>query len=158
MSLALDAKLLAEMHEHLCRAYPEEGCGVLLGREADGRRRVAGIVESENHLDRSRHHRYLIAPEQLLEAEREGRRLGLEVLGFFHSHPDHPAQPSAFDLEHAWPYYSYVITKVSGGRIAETRSWRLAEDRSRFEPETLELGPGTAPSGASARLERGEAR
>ena len=139
MSLALDRDLLREMHEHLGRAYPEEGCGVLLGREADGRRRITRVIGFENRLEASRRNRYVIAPEQLLQAEREARALELEVLGFFHSHPDHPAQPSAFDLEHAWPYYSYVIVSLHGGRVADSRSWRLADDRAGFLPETLEL-------------------
>jgi len=66
------------------------------------------------------------------------------VVGFFHSHPDHPASPSAFDLEHAWPYYSYLIVSVGRGRVADARAWRLATDRSRFEPETLEPSPAEA--------------
>ena len=61
------------------------------------------------------------------------------MLGIFHSHPDHPALPSAFDLEHAWPYYSYVIVSVLQREVEETRAWRLAADRSRFDPERLEL-------------------
>jgi proteasome lid subunit RPN8/RPN11 len=63
------------------------------------------------------------------------------VLGFFHSHPDHPARPSAFDLEHAWPYYSYLIVSVVDGKVAGIASWRLAADRTRFDPEPLEPMP-----------------
>jgi proteasome lid subunit RPN8/RPN11 len=63
-------------------------------------------------------------------------------VGFYHSHPDHPAEPSSFDLEHAWPYYSYLIVSVRDGRVADARSWRMAPDRSRFEPETLEITTG----------------
>jgi proteasome lid subunit RPN8/RPN11 len=139
--LRLRAEHSARIHAHLCDAYPEEGCGVLLGRDADEARAVERVVPFENRREDERHHRYLIAPEQLLLAEQEGREAGLDLVGFFHSHPDHPASPSAFDLEHAWPYYSYLIVSVEGGRVADARSWRLAADRSRFEPETLEEMP-----------------
>src|SRR5437867_11965312 len=126
---------------HLARAYPEEGCGVLLGRDADGARIVERVLPLENRNAGSRRNRFLIAPEQFLAADRLAREAGLDVMGFFHSHPDHPAVPSAFDLEHAWPYYSYLIVSFEHGRIAEFRSWRLAPDRSRFEPETLVVVP-----------------
>ena len=142
MTLALRGPETAEVHAHLLRAYPEEGCGVLLGRELDGRRLIERVVGFENQREDSRHNRYLISPEQFLAAEMQGRELGLDVLGFFHSHPDHPARPSTFDLEHAWPYYSYLIVSVLAGRVADWRSWRLAEDRSQFEPEPLELSAG----------------
>ena len=78
-------------------------------------------------------------------AAAKARAAGLDVVGFFHSHPDHPARPSAFDLENAWPFYSYLIVSVERGRAADSRSWRLAEDRSAFEPETLEILPEADP-------------
>lgn len=144
MSLRLRAIHTEQVHAHLCRAYPEEGCGVLLGRDEGAMRTVERVAEFENQREDSRRNRYLISPEQLLTVEREAREEGLDVLGFFHSHPDHPAMPSAFDLEHAWPYYSYLIVSVEQGRVADARAWRLAPDRSRFEPETLERPPAEA--------------
>ena len=147
--LRLSAPDEARIHAHLARAYPEEGCGVLLGRDGDGARLVERVLPSENVRGDSRTNRYLIAPEQFLAAEREAREAGLEVVGFFHSHPDHPASPSAFDLEHAWPYYSYLIVSVEQGRVADTRSWRLAADRSRFDAEPIEPSPAPAPSGGT---------
>lgn len=146
MTLIVSADSRDRMHAHLCAAFPEEGCGVLLGRDDGARREVAAVIGFDNRRQDSRHNRYLIAPEQFLAAEREARARGLDVVGFFHSHPDHPALPSAFDLEHAWPYYSYVIVSVVAGQVADTRSWRLADDRSRFETETLEDAAGEAPS------------
>lgn len=137
--LRLRAKHTEIVHSHLCRAYPEEGCGVLLGRDLGGDREVERVVGFDNVREDSRHNRYLIAPEQFLAAEREARRLGLDVIGFFHSHPDHPSRPSAFDLEHAWPFYSYLIVSVERGRVKDAHSWRLTDDRSRFETEDLEL-------------------
>lgn len=143
--LRLRAKHTQIVHTHLCRAYPEEGCGVLMGREAGGERQVEQVIGFDNVREDSRHNRYLIAPEQLLAAEREARRAGLDVIGFFHSHPDHPSRPSSFDLEHAWPWYSYLIVSVERGAAKDARSWRLAEDRTRFEPEELLLAaPGEA--------------
>jgi proteasome lid subunit RPN8/RPN11 len=138
MSLRIAAAHATRIHEHLCRAYPEEGCGVLLGREAAGVRDVERVIELDNQRGDSRHNRYVIAPEQFLSAEKDARAAGLDVLGFYHSHPDHPARPSGFDLEHAWPWYSYVIVSVEQGRLGDVRSWRLRDDRAAFEPEPLE--------------------
>jgi proteasome lid subunit RPN8/RPN11 len=138
VSLRIGAQTLAHIHAEMSLAYPEEGCGVLLGRDADPTREVVRAVTLVNTLEDARHRRYAISPEQFLAAERAAREAGLDVVGFFHSHPDHPAQPSAFDLEHAWPWYSYVIVSVAHGRAADTTSWRLREDRSAFEPETIE--------------------
>jgi len=144
MSLRLRAIHTGRVQAHVCGAYPEEGCGVLLGRDEGAMRTVERVVEFENRHEDSRRNRYLISPEQLLAVERQAREEGLDVLGFFHSHPDHPATPSAFDLEHAWPYYSYLIVSVEQGRAADARAWRLVADRSRFEPETIEESPAEA--------------
>lgn len=127
------------VHSHLCRAYPEEGCGVLLGRETAGRREIEQVIGFDNVREDSRHNRYLISPEQFLAAERQARTAGLDVIGIFHSHPDHPSRPSAFDLDHAWPWYSYLIVSVEQGEVKDAHAWRLTDDRSRFEPEDLVL-------------------
>jgi proteasome lid subunit RPN8/RPN11 len=133
------AALMRAIHAHLTAAYPEEGCGVLLGRDHAGGREVVRVLGFDNRREDSRANRYLIDPEQLLAAEREARAAGLDVVGIFHSHPDHPARPSGFDLDHAWPYYSYLIVSVARGRVADQTSWRLREDRSGFDPETLDV-------------------
>ena len=145
MSLRVAAEHDARMREHLAAAYPEEGCGILLGEESDGTRTVIEVAALDNRREDTRERRYLITPEQFLGAERRARVAGLEVLGFFHSHPDHPAEPSAFDLEHAWPYYSYLIVSVRGGTPREAASWRLADDRTRFVPEPLLVDRPEAP-------------
>ncbi len=139
MTLRLRAQETEQIYAHLSRAYPEEGCGVLLGRDRGDAREVARAVPIQNRREDSKHNRYLIAPEQFRAAEREARDAELDVVGFFHSHPDHPARPSSFDLEHAWPFYSYMIVSVERGQATDMRAWRLAEDRSGFEPETLEV-------------------
>lgn len=148
--LRLRTKHTEIVHSHLCRAYPEEGCGVLLGREREGVRETERVIGFDNVREDSRHNRYLIAPGQFLAAEREARAAGLDVIGFFHSHPDHPSRPSAFDLEHAWAWYSYLIVSVERGAVKDAHSWRLADDRSKFEPEDLVLDWHDA---ASARKE-----
>lgn len=148
MTLVLSGGDAERMHAHLARAYPEEGCGVLLGREAeDGVRRVSRVLPLENVRGEERTRRYLIAPEQFLAADREARAAGEDVIGFFHSHPDHPARPSGFDLEHAWPWYTYVIVGIAQGRVDATTAWRLADDRGAFEPESIEMAlPGPSPT------------
>ncbi len=157
MSLRLKTSQFREVEALLERAYPEEGCGVLIGRAGDRGHEVERVLEFENVQEDTRQRRYLIAPEQLLRAERDAREQGLDVVGFFHSHPDQPARPSAFDLEHAWPFYSYLIVSVAGGRTAGARSWRLAEDRSRFDPETLDIAAdGGIEAPAAAREARGK--
>jgi len=159
MRITMSARESERIRAHLCRAYPDEGCGVLIGRDGDGAREIVGIVALENRVKDSLHNRYLVAPEQFLAAERAARGAGLEVIGFFHSHPDHPARPSTFDLQHAWPYYSYLIVSVTRGEAGDARSFRLAEDRSRFEEETVEVRvtDGERPA-ATDRLEEREER
>ncbi len=139
MTLRLRSASTAYLHSELCRAYPEEGCGVLLGHDDGADRIVERVIALPNAGDMTRDRRYVIAPDAFVRVEREARAAGLEVVGFYHSHPDHPAQPSAFDVEHAWPYYSYVIASIERGRPGATTAWRLAADRSRFEPETIDL-------------------
>jgi proteasome lid subunit RPN8/RPN11 len=133
MTLYLSSALLKEIHANGAAAYPEEGAGLLLGHAEGDRREVAAIRRMANaREDAARHHRYLITPQEMLRNEQEAARLGLEVIGVFHSHPDHPNRPSEFDREWALPWYVYVITAVQAGRAVESRCWQLREDRSEF--------------------------
>jgi proteasome lid subunit RPN8/RPN11 len=118
-------------------AYPHECCGVLLGRFDGEDKLVEEIRELGNEREDSRHNRFLITPETLFRCEREARALQLDIIGFYHSHPNAPARPSEFDREHAWPTYSYVIVSVHDGRSEDLTSWVLVGDRSRFEAEPL---------------------
>ncbi len=138
MALEITAELLTAIERHGEAAYPHEGCGILLGRVEGDTRIVTEIlpVENQREVD-ARHNRYLIPPDAVADSEEIAERRGLVVIGFFHSHPDHPARPSAFDREHAWPWYSYVITSVEHGRASGSRSWRLLDDRSQFVEEEL---------------------
>ena len=134
--MLLPQNLLDRIHAHGEEAYPEEGAGFLLG--ADGR--VEEIVPLPNaREDAARHNRYLITPQDYLKAEDEADRLGLSLIGVFHSHPDHPNRPSEFDREWAQPFFSYIITSVDKGRAVASRSWKLAEDRSKFIEEEIQI-------------------
>jgi proteasome lid subunit RPN8/RPN11 len=136
--LRLSKDVLKQIHAHGEQAYPEEGAGFLLG--ADGSERaVKTIVPLANSReDAARHNRYLITPEDYIEAELEADRLGLSLIGVFHSHPDHPNRPSEFDRDWAQPFFSYIITSVDSGKAIESRSWRLLEDRSQFVEEKIQ--------------------
>jgi proteasome lid subunit RPN8/RPN11 len=126
--------------------YPHECCGFLLGEWSDQAKRVRDVRPAENARSDSPHNRYLIPPEAFLHAEKEARERSLEIVGFYHSHPDVEARPSAFDRDHAWAGYSYVIVRVRGGAPRETRSWELLPDRSEFVEESLSIVEAPAAS------------
>ena len=136
MTLAISKELLDQIHAHGEKAYPEEGAGFLMGKDGQ----VEHILRLENSReDGARHNRFLIGPEEYLKAELMADKLGLSLIGVFHSHPDHPNRPSDYDREWAQPFFSYIITTVNGGKAIESRSWKLVEDRSQFEEETIEF-------------------
>ena len=137
MTLRVSQRLMGTIHREGERAYPGECCGVLAGQPGEIKqvRRLMPVVNRRA----ADPHRYLIAPEDLQRVEAEVRLDSLEVLGFYHSHPDHPAAPSAFDAEHAWPWYSYLIVRIDRGRAVEATSWQLAVDRSAMLPESLDV-------------------
>lgn len=140
--LRLSQRQLDEIRKIAEQTYPHECCGILAGSWRDGAKTVRRCREAENQrLDR-RANRYLIAPQEIYQLEKELRGSGDEIVGFFHSHPDVGAVPSEYDREHAWPWYSYVIVAVRQGRAGEVHSWRLSEDRMTFESEPLEVVSG----------------
>ena len=122
------------------QTYPHECCGMLLGKMYDKIKVVEAVKALDNARTDSQENRYLIPPHEVLQGEREAHRSGLEVIGFYHSHPDEVASPSDYDLENAWPWLSYVIVSVIQGQAAEFRSWTLRDDRSRFDPEEILSG------------------
>jgi proteasome lid subunit RPN8/RPN11 len=140
MSLEISPALLDSIHRHGEESYPEEGAGFLLGAADGERRQVRAILPLDNSREaEARHNRYLLTPQDFLRGEQEAARQGLDLLGVFHSHPDHPNRPSEFDREWAMPWFSYVITSVQAGRAAGSCSWRLEEDRSSFFEEAIEV-------------------
>ena len=133
MGLQLKPQVDAAIRAHGAETYPNECCGALIGRAGS----VTQTLALPNMTDEGPRRRFLVTPNDYREAERRAGEVGGELLGFYHSHPDHPAQPSEYDLDHAWPSFSYVIVSVRGGVSGDMTSWRLREDRSAFDQEDL---------------------
>ena len=137
--IALSEQHLGEIRAHGERDYPFECCGLLLGSFAQNGRKV--VLEtypiSNAREEEAKRNRFLIQPEELLQGERYAREKGIDVIGFYHSHPDSPAVPSQYDLDHAWPTYSYIIVSVSSVRAEDLRSWEMEVDRTRFNTEEI---------------------
>ncbi len=131
-----------EIATHAERDYPYECCGLLLGSfGADGTKLVAETYPISNaREEEAKRNRFLIRPEELMRGEKYAARKELEVLGFYHSHPDHPAVPSQYDLEHAWPVYSYIVVSVRAAQAEDLRSWEMEFGRSRFNEEEIVKG------------------
>jgi proteasome lid subunit RPN8/RPN11 len=138
MKLEIPKSILDQIHDHGAAAYPEEGAGLILGHSQDNTRVVKAILGLNNaREDAARHNRYLLTAQDMLKGEQEAARLGLDIIGVFHSHPDHPDRPSEFDREWALPWFSYLITRVDQGVAISSRSWRLTDGRDEFYEETL---------------------
>ena len=130
---------LDEIREHGVRDYPYECCGLLLGRfDEDGKTVKETFPISNAREESAKRNRFLITPEELMRGERYARSRDLEVVGFYHSHPDSPAVPSKYDLDHAWPAYSYIIVSTAEGQSTDLFSWEQEADRSRFNEEKIE--------------------
>jgi proteasome lid subunit RPN8/RPN11 len=138
VSLRLSESLADEIRRHGEAAYPAECCGALVGRLEGEAKEVVRLAPAVNRRTDDPH-RYLIAPDDLRRLDADVRAAGLDIVGYYHSHPDHPAAPSAFDADHAWPWYSYVIVRIDQGRGAELASWVLADDRPHMLPESLDV-------------------
>jgi proteasome lid subunit RPN8/RPN11 len=132
---------LKRLEDHLEAAYPDEGAGFLLGSINGEGFVVEDVLPLENSWSEgSQANRFQLAPADSMKAELTAAQRGLDVIGVFHSHPDHPAEPSQWDLAWAsWPNFSYLITTVAEGTAARTRAWRLLEDRSAFTEDELEI-------------------
>lgn len=123
---------------HGRESYGDEACGALYGELGERGKRVVRAAPLPNARSDERHRRFVVTAEDYRRCEAEAARSGLALLGFYHSHPDHPAYPSDFDRDHAFPFFSYVILSVSRGEPGEMRSFVLSEDRRQFAEETLE--------------------
>jgi proteasome lid subunit RPN8/RPN11 len=121
------------IRRHGEETYPHECCGALVGSGGV----IASAVALPNTTDEGPRRRFLVRPSDYQMAERRAGELGAELLGFYHSHPDHPARPSQFDLDHAWPNFAYVIVSVVSRRAADMTVWFLQDDRSRFDEGEL---------------------
>ena len=141
-TIILDQRVILEMHSHASSTYPEECCGLLLGKFEDGstRKLVNGSKRMENVFEKEeRYYRYTIDPMKYMDAENEAASMNEEIVGIYHSHPNSPAKPSLFDMNHAWPSLSYVIVEVREAKPVNTKSWILKEDRTDFLPEDMKI-------------------
>src|SRR6266700_483470 len=138
--IRIDEKNIEAITSHAVRDYPHECGGILIGRfEVDGKKTVVETLPLENaREEEARHNRVLILPVDVLRAEKYAREQNLDVIGYYHSHPESPAVPSQYDLDHALPVWSYVIASVIGGKVVEILSWEMENDRSKFNAEDIE--------------------
>jgi proteasome lid subunit RPN8/RPN11 len=140
MILKISRQVLQQIRDQGVRSYPEEGAGLILGTVSGEVRMAHLLVPMENRYNpNGRRTRYRIDPMDMLSGEQEAARLGLDVIGIFHSHPDHPPEPSEFDKTWALPWYSYVITSIDRGEPGKSRSWRLSEDREQLDEEEIQV-------------------
>ena len=137
MPLKIGRGDVGHIHQHAKEAYPEECAGALVGMDVGEIKIVVDVWRAQNTHEDERSRRFLIEPLQIKEFEERARERDMDLLGFYHSHPDHPAKPSEYEREHAWPYYSYVIAAVAEDRVEGLRSWVLKEDRSGYEEEQI---------------------
>ena len=137
----LTKEQIAEIERHGERDYPHECGGLLIGRfdAATNEKSVVELLPMDNASDEeTRHNRVLIVPKDVMRAEKYARSLKLDVVGFYHSHPDDEAIPSQFDLDHALPVWSYIIVSVRTGKAVDLRSWEMENDRTKFNEEKVE--------------------
>jgi len=134
IGLALGSGIEDAIRAHAREAYPHECCGSLVGRDGA----VHATCALPNTTDEGPRRRFLVRPDDYKAAESDARARGLDLLGFYHSHPDHPARPSQYDLDHAWPFFSYVIVSVTDDGTGALTSWRLRDDRTAFDEEPID--------------------
>lgn len=149
--LGLNHELAERIRAHGAETYPHECCGALLGRDLDAakgagetdapapNREILAVFPLLNRREDSPRNRFSVSPQDVLDAEKAARERGCEVVGWYHSHPDHPARPSQYDREHAWPWYSYIIVSVRNGAPQEMTSWRLDVERAEFSEEGIAI-------------------
>jgi proteasome lid subunit RPN8/RPN11 len=144
--LRIGEELMRRIHAHGRETYPHECCGALLGREGESSRAVLDLLPLANRRDDSPRNRFEVTADDVRLADKTAREKNLELIGWYHSHPDAPARPSEYDREHAWPWYSYIIVSVEKGEPRDTTSWRLRDDRSAYDSEAIESVTRSASS------------
>jgi proteasome lid subunit RPN8/RPN11 len=137
-TLRIAEDLMRGIHAHGVETYPHECCGALLGRDGDDSREVTALVPLANRREDSPRNRFEVTADDVRLAEKTAKENNVELLGWYHSHPDAPARPSEYDRDHAWPWYSYVIVSVLKGEPRDTTSWRLQDDRAAYDAESIE--------------------
>ena len=144
--LSITRDVDAAIRAHGEETYPHECCGALVGRDGE----VTAVVKLPNTTEEGPRRRFLVRPSDYREAEKQATVLGGELLGFYHSHPDHPARPSQYDLDHAWPTFAYIIVSVAARAAKDMTVWYLKEDRSSFDEGRLTHGENTDSHSAPA--------
>jgi proteasome lid subunit RPN8/RPN11 len=144
-----DAVTLA-IRRHGQETYPHECCGALVGTTTDAEAIVVDLVPLPNTTEEGPRRRFLVRASDYRLAERRATEMSAELLGFYHSHPDHPARPSQYDLDHAWPTFAYIIVAVANGKATDMTVWFLKDDRSSFEEGSLHHGENPHPDSAPA--------
>ena len=138
MTLKVERPVMEKILEHVRQTYPHECCGLMVGNGSLSKEVIDyRIIPNINH-DRA-HDRYIMDPKVFNQIDGELREKKLEILGIYHSHPDHPSRPSEFDREHAWPIYSYVVIACEKGVKTQAQSWVINEESAHFEEEKLEI-------------------
>ncbi len=140
--VTISQTLLNEIHRHLEETYPEEGVGFIFGSDGDETSvKALHPVPNAWQPEAERVRRYDVAPQDIIEADDQAEQMGLVIVGAYHSHPDHPNEPSETDRERAHPFFVYLITSVENGKAISTRAWRLLDDRSKFIEEEIRILP-----------------
>jgi proteasome lid subunit RPN8/RPN11 len=137
--LKISEDLAARIRAHGVETYPHECCGAILGSD-DTDRVVRDLMPLQNRRDDSPRNRFEVTPDDVRLAEKTASEKKLDLIGWYHSHPDAPARPSEYDREHAWPWYSYIIVSVQKGEPKDMNSWRLKDDRASYDQEPIALG------------------
>ena len=137
MPLKIGQGDVENIYRHAREAYPEECAGAIVGMNTGEMKVVVDVWPAENTHEDERSRRFLIEPLQIKRFEEQADERDMDLLGFYHSHPDHPAEPSEYDRDHAWPGWSYVITSVSKDEVKDIRSWTLKDDRSGYDEEDI---------------------
>ena len=127
------------MVSHARSTYPNECCGAMIGSIDGDRKTVQVAVALENAFTGAQGARYELRQEDLLKADAEARRQGMDLIGIFHSHPDSPNNPSDYDRDWAQPFFSYIITSIYAAKAVQSRSWLLSEDRTHFDEEEIKI-------------------
>jgi proteasome lid subunit RPN8/RPN11 len=137
--LQISEELAGRIRAHGVETYPHECCGAILGTD-DSDRIVRDLMPLQNRRDDSPRNRFEVTPDDVRMAEKTATDKKLDLIGWYHSHPDAPARPSEFDREYAWPWYSYIIVSIQKGEPKDMNSWRLKDDRASYDQEPIALG------------------
>lgn len=140
--IQIPKKVLNSILQEAKKAYPNECCGLLIGKNENGKKNVIRITPITNINKTRMQDRYEMDPRELEAADNVARQKSIDIIGIYHSHPDHPPRPSAFDQERAWPVYSYMIVAVEKGVKFEAQSWVLEDWGGEFQEEVLTISGG----------------